>query len=99
VATDSPAYDQLEEWLKKRPDDEIFDIAVEVIKQGFSVLPPAEREERIKAVLKACHDVAVASGSSLGFVLGLKNLMGLDNVDESEAATLDLLAQTLRRPR
>lgn len=99
IATDSPAYAQLEAWLKKHPDDEVFDTAVEVIKAGFSVLPPAEREARIKAVLDACHDVAVSSGSTLGFVLGLKNLMGLDNVDESEAATLDLIASTLRKNR
>ena len=43
VAPGSPSYAQLEEWLKERPSDELFDTAVEVIKAGFSVLPPEER--------------------------------------------------------
>ena len=97
VAADSPAYAQLDEWLKHRPDDELFDTAVELIKEGFSVLPPKEREERIKRLLDACHEVAEASGTTLGFVLGLKNLMGIKDVDQSEAETLDLIASTLRR--
>jgi hypothetical protein len=93
----SPAYAQLEDWLKHRPDDVLFETAVEVIKYGFSVLPPNEREERITAVVHACHEVAEASGSTLGFVLGLKNVMGLKSVDDSEASMLDLIATTLRK--
>ena len=94
----SPAYAQLEAWLKDRPDDELFDTAVEIIKYGFSVLPHAEREERIKILVDACHEVAEASGSTLGFVLGLKNVIGLNSVDASEASALDLIATRLRRP-
>ena len=84
--------------MKKRPDDALFDTAVEVIKYGFSVLPAAEREERIKRVVDACHEVAEASGSTLGFVLGVKNVMGLNSVEDSEEAALDLIAARLRRP-
>jgi hypothetical protein len=98
IEVGSPAYAQLEEWLKRRPDDALFDTAVEVLKYGFSVLPPIEREERIKRIVDACHEVAESSGTTLGFVLGLKNLMGLQNVSESEAATLDAIVHTLRRP-
>jgi len=97
IATGSASYALLDEWLKKRPDDELFDTAVEVIKHGFSVLPHKEREERIKGLLDACHEVAEASGTTLGFVLGLKNLMGIDDVDRSEAEILDMIAHTLRR--
>jgi hypothetical protein len=93
----SPAYAQLQEWLKKRPPDELFDTAVEVIKYGFSVLPPDERERRITTLVDACHEVAEASGSTLGFVLGLKNVMGFKSVDDSEAAMLDLIATRLRK--
>lgn len=96
VSPDSPAHAQLDEWLKNRPDDQLFVTAVEVIKQGLSVLPPSEREERIKAILEACQEVAEASGTSLGFVLGLKNLMGIDDVDRSETEILDMIAHTLR---
>src|SRR5215217_2492794 len=88
----SAAYAQVEEWLKERPDDELFDIAVEVVKYGFAVLPEDERDARIKRVVDACEDVAEASGSSLGWVLGLKT------ISSSEAATLDTIAKTLRRP-
>ena len=95
----SPAYGQLETWLKDRPADELFDTAVEVIKYGFSVLPPNERDEQIKTLVEACHEVAEASSSTLGFVLGLQNVMGLSNIDKGEAATLDLIATKLRRPR
>jgi hypothetical protein len=31
-------------------------------------------------------------------VLGLKNVMGLNSVDSSEATVLDLIANRLRRP-
>jgi hypothetical protein len=98
VATDSPAYAQLESWLRERPSDEIFDIAIAVIKHGFSVLPVGERNERIKVILDACNEVAEASGSSLGFVLALSNVMGINRVSESETATLEMIGKTLRKP-
>src|SRR3954469_21067971 len=44
VTPESSSYAELEEWLKERLSDELFDTAVEVIKAGFSVLPPEERE-------------------------------------------------------
>ena len=88
----SPAYAQLDAWMKERPDDQLFDTAVETIKYGFAVLPPGEKEERIKRIVDACQEVAEASSSSLGWILGIKN------VSDSEAATLDTIASTLRRP-
>ena len=87
----SPAYAQLEAWLAERPDDALFDTAVDVLKHGFSVLPEQERDERIGWLLDACHKVAEASGSSLGWVLGISE------VSKSEAATLDLISGKLRR--
>lgn len=92
IETDSPSYAQLNEWLEKRPSDSLFETAVEVIKYGFSVLPPDEKEQRIKTLVDACHEVAEASGSTLGWVLGLKS------VSDSEAVTLDTITNGLRRP-
>lgn len=92
VEVDSVPYAQLEKWLAARPDDAVFDVAVEVIKYGFSVLPRAEKEERIQTLVEACHEVAESSGSTLGWVLGLKS------VSNSEASVLDAIANTLRRP-
>src|SRR4051794_18356903 len=93
METDSPAYAQLEQWLKKRPADSLFELAVEVIKYGFSVLPPAEKEERIKRIVDACHEVAKASQTKILWVLGL-----LDGITSSEESALDTITQRLRRP-
>ena len=90
----SPAYAQLQAWLEERPDDALFDTAVDVLKHGFSVLPPDERKERITRLLQACHQVAEASGSNLGWILGL---VDLNSVSQIEAATLDLISSKLRR--
>ena len=58
VEAGSPAHDQLPNWLRIRPSDALFDTAVEVIKYGFEVLPPDERDERITRIVHACHEVA-----------------------------------------
>ena len=86
----SAAYAQLEIWLRERPSDALFDTAVEVLKYSFDVLTPAEREERIKSIVHACHEVAEASGG-LGRLLGLGN--GVSSIEES---TLDTITKTLR---
>jgi hypothetical protein len=86
----SPAYDQLQEWLRVRPADGFFDTALEVLHVGYAVMPPGERVERIKEVVQACQDVAEASG-------GLGRLMGLGNgVSNLEASMLDEITRTLR---
>ena len=90
IDPNSAAYAQLNEWLRVRPSDDFFDTAVEVLKAGYSVLPPKEREERIKSVVFACHEVAEASA-------GLGRLLGLgDGVSRVEASTLDDITRTLR---
>ena len=86
----SPGYAQLEDWLRTRPSDALFDAAVEVLKLGFSVLPPVEQEDRIKSIVRACREVAEASG-------GLERLIGFgDNVSPAEAVTLDHIVRSLR---
>ncbi len=90
IEENSPAYAQLLEWLQVRPADAVFDTAVEVIKSGFAVLPPEEREERIKRLVQACQEVAMASGG------GLAKLLGLGSVSSSEASVLDTITNTLR---
>ena len=91
VEVNSPAYAQLIEWLRVRPADAIFDTALEVIKSGVAVLPPEEREERIKRIVQACHEVATASGGGLAKVLGLGS-----SVSSTEASILDTITSTLR---
>jgi len=90
VDTSSPAYTQLQAWLRTRPADAIFDTAVEAIKRGLSVLTPAERADRIKRIVDACREVASASG-------GLGRLLGLGTgVSSEEESILDAMTATLR---
>jgi hypothetical protein len=91
VEVDSPAYAQLVDWLRVRPEDAIFDTAAELQKQGFAVLPPAERTERINRVVEACQEVAMASGSGLAALLGIENM-----VSNEETSVLDTISRTLR---
>src|SRR5262245_19650527 len=72
VEEGSPADVRLREWLEKRPEDSLFDMAIEVLKAGVSVLPPDLREERVRRIVRACHEVAEASGG-LARLLGLKS--------------------------
>jgi hypothetical protein len=90
IETSSPAYTQLQEWLRTRPLDALFDTAIETIKTGLSVLTPAERADRVKRLVDACREVASASG-------GLGRLLGLDTgVSSEEESILDAMAATLR---
>ncbi len=91
VEEGSPAEAQLIGWLGARPSDTLFDTAVEVLKYSFGVLPPRERDERIKRVVDACHDVASASGNSLVSLLALGS-----RLPGSEEAMLDELTARLR---
>ena len=90
VETGSPAYAQLERWLRERPEDALFDAAGETIRVGLSVLTPEERADRIKRIVDACREVAAASG-------GLARLVGLGSgVSSEEEAVLDAISSRLR---
>lgn len=91
VDDNSPSHAQLVEWLKVRPSDELFDTAVEVLRYGYSVLSPDEREDRIRRVINACHEVAEASGSEIARMIGLG-----DGVSRSEEHVLDVINNKLR---
>lgn len=92
VREDSPAYKKLLEWLKARPSDDLFDTAVEVLKAGFAVLPPDEREERLNRIVEACNEVAMATGGGLAQLLRLGN-----SVSSRETSMLDRITKTLRK--
>src|SRR5689334_23386982 len=62
VVSGSADHRQLLDWLTHRPPDEVFRTAVEAIRIGISVLPPAESEQRITAMIKGCEEVAQAAG-------------------------------------
>jgi len=91
VEEGSPARAQLLGWLEKRPSDALLDTAMEVIQAGLSVVPQDLREDRIKRIVQACHEVAEASGGGLARVLGLRS-----GVSHKEQALLDAITTTLR---
>jgi hypothetical protein len=93
VEAGSPAHTQLLKWLQERPSDNLFDTAMEVIRGGLALLPPEQREERLKRIVHACHEVAEASG-------GLAKVLGLGSgVSGEEDALLEAITTTLREPR
>jgi hypothetical protein len=90
VEAGSPAHTQLLKWLQERPSDDLFDTAMEVVKSGLALLPPEERDERLKRIVQACHEVAEASG-------GLAKVLGLGSgVSGEEEALLEAISTTLR---
>jgi hypothetical protein len=90
VEPGTPAHAQLLKWLQERPPDALFDTAMEVIRGGLALLPPAEREERLKRLVQSSHEVAQASG-------GLAKVLGLGSgVSGEEEAVLEAITTTLR---
>jgi hypothetical protein len=88
VETGSADYRQLLDWLAHRPSDEVFRTALEAIRIGLSVLPPDESERRIATMIKACEDVAQATG-------GIAQLFHLDGVSYSESAAIAAIRRHL----
>jgi hypothetical protein len=93
VEAGTPAHAQLLKWLQERPSDDLFDTAMEVIRGGLARLPAEQREERLKRLVQACHEVAEASG-------GLTKMLGFGSgISGEEEAMLEAIASTLRGSR
>lgn len=90
IAAGMAAHGQLVEWLRERPSDAVFETAMEVMRVGFSVLPEAERQERIAGLVEACRRVAEASGGGLATLIGLSG-----RVTGEESAVLDAITTKL----
>ena len=93
IEPSSAAYSQLEQWLATRPAKELFDTALEVLRTGFSVLPRAERVERIERMVDACRKVAFAAGRGLAPLLGVGK-----TVSRAEAESVKAIEAELRKP-
>jgi len=90
VAPGSADHRQLLDWLAHRPSDEVFRTALEAIRIGLSVLPPAELEQRIAALIKACEDVAQAAG-------WIDQLFHMDRLSHSESAVIAAIRSHLAK--
>src|SRR5687767_11083994 len=62
VAPGSADLNQIRKWLADHPPDALFEASLEAIKVGLSVLPQDEADERVAKMIKACEEVAQASG-------------------------------------
>jgi len=91
VTPGTPVYEKIVEWLEHRPSDALFETAMEVMRVGFSVLPEAERDERIRGLVAACRKVAEASGGGLAWLLGIG-----ESVPADESRVLDEITTKLR---
>jgi len=90
VVAGSAAHAQLDTWLRQRPADALFETAFEVMKVAATVLPPEEREERIRGIVDACRRVAEASGGGLAKLLGMGGAVSGDEASVLEAITAQL---------
>jgi len=90
VTQESADYRQLLDWLADRPPDDVFRTALEAIRIGLSVLPPEESEQRIATMIKACEDVARASG-------GITGLLQLGGISYAESAVIAAIRRHLSR--
>ena len=87
----SPEYQKLSEWLRDRPPDHLFELALVVIGAILSVLRPDERASKKNDVLSLCARVAKASGL-MGF---LKNG---SKVTREERQLLKHIMEQLEQP-
>jgi hypothetical protein len=86
-----PEHAAIAKWLSERPSEEHFELALEAIRVGLTVLPPAEAQERAHGILDACREVATAAGA-------LGKVLHLHGVSPQAQAVLDLIKSKLEVP-
>ena len=67
VAEGSPAHQRLVGWLDKRPEDDVFERALPIIRALLSYQREENRETLANDLKDACAKIASASGGILGF--------------------------------
>jgi hypothetical protein len=87
----TPVHDQVLEWLLRPPPKGLVDTALEVLRAGISVLPDAERAQRVEAYAASFRRVAEASGGGLGRVVGLAS-----GISPEEQALIERMVAILR---
>ncbi len=64
----SRAFQQLSEWLDRRPPEEFFNRTLQLIAAMWRTLPPDKRDLKINELVADCSSIAKASGGIMGFV-------------------------------
>jgi hypothetical protein len=88
IRSGTEVYDQLTDWLDKRPDQEFFDLTLRVIRDIMKTLPPEKRESGSHSLVTFCKNVAEASGGILGFG---------NKISDDEQAVIERIASELER--
>ncbi len=91
VAPGSPAHALLLDWLAKPPPEELCDAALDVLRVGISVLPPEEREQRVRDYAASFRSVARTSTS------GIREAIGGRDVPREVDELIERMAAALRR--
>jgi hypothetical protein len=87
VREGSTAYQKLNEWLAKRPDDEFFDKTLAIIAAIIQSLPAEKRAADESNLLSHCERIAEASGG----------ILGIGRVSDEERKALEQIANELER--
>jgi hypothetical protein len=85
IAEFSPADRQLDAWLTKRPDTEVFTRASRLIRAMLDA-PAGDQELSAEDVVKYCENIAAASGG----------ILGINRVSSEERALLNTIARDLK---
>ena len=88
IEENSPAHQQLEEWLRLRPDDTFFERTLRVVADLLQGLPADQRKAGTGDLLSLSSQIASASGGILG--LGSK-------VSGAERRALEKIAAELEK--
>jgi len=67
VEADTPAYEQLTAWLEQSPSAEFFEGTWGAIEAVCESLPEGERQIRKDALIRTCHEFAVATCLHFGW--------------------------------
>ncbi len=65
VEEGAPGYGQLAGWLEVRPPEELFQVTSRALRAVLEALPAEERENRRRALITHCTQVAAVSGGFL----------------------------------
>lgn len=88
IRSGTEVYEQLTEWLNKRPDQEFFDLTLRVIRDIMNALPSEKRESGTHDLVSFCKNVAAASGGILGFG---------NKISDEERTLIERIASELER--
>ncbi len=90
ISEGTPAYQQLKNWLDRRPSEEFFQRTLRIVGALLEALPPEKRETSKRDLVSYCTQVASISGGILGLV---------HKISDAEQALLERIINELEHNR